>query len=97
MIEHIVLFKFSSETTKDQKDEALKRLENLGNLLPGVLDIHAGYDFSGRNQGFEAGLTVRFESKEALLNYGPSEEHQAVLRYLDEIGTTDKLVVDFEF
>ncbi len=96
MIEHIVLLKFSEETTKDQKDEALKRLEALGTQLPGILNIQGGYDFSNRSQGFEAAITVRFESKEALQNYGPSDAHQAVVRYLDEIGCKDRLVVDFE-
>ncbi|WEG10834.1 Dabb family protein [Pullulanibacillus sp. KACC 23026] len=96
MIEHIVLLKFSEQTTQDQKDEALKKLVHLGNVLPGILDIQAGYDFSGRAQGYEAGLTVRFESKEALQNYGPSEAHQSVIKYLDEIGTLDRLVMDFE-
>lgn len=97
MIEHIVLLKFSPETSQEQKDEALRRLEGLGSQLPGIVDIHAGYDFSNRAKGFEGALTIRFESREALQNYGPSEEHQAVVRYLDEIGTVDRLVVDFEF
>lgn len=97
MIEHLVLLKFSDQTTQEQKDEALKRLVNLRKVLPGILDIHAGYDFSGRSQGFEAALSVRFESKEALQKYGPSEAHQEVVRFLDEIGTNDRLVLDYEF
>lgn len=96
MIEHIVFFKFSPETTKEQKDEAIKRLKNLANVLPGIVDIQAGYNFSERAKGYEIGLTVRFENRAALENYGPSSEHQAVVSYLDEIGNNDRLVVDFD-
>ena len=96
MIEHIVFFKFTPETTQAQKEEAITRLKGLKEQLPGILDIQAGFNFSERSQGYEVGLTVRFDSKASLLNYGPSEEHQAVVRFLDKIGNTDKLVIDFE-
>jgi hypothetical protein len=96
MIEHIVFFKFSPETTQAQKEEGIKRLKGLKDQLPGIVDLQAGFNFSERSKGYEVGLTVRFESKEDLLNYGPSDEHQAVVHFLEEIGNTDKLVIDFE-
>ncbi|MFC7392089.1 Dabb family protein [Scopulibacillus cellulosilyticus] len=95
MIEHIVLFKFKDETTKEQKDEAIKRLCQLADVLPGIIDIKAGHNFTDRGKGYTMGLTVRLESKEAFDHYGPSEEHQAVLAYLHEIGLEDTLAVDF--
>ncbi|TCP30030.1 stress responsive alpha/beta barrel protein [Scopulibacillus darangshiensis] len=95
VIEHIVLFKFNDAATNEQKEEGMKRLRQLKSVLPGILDIQTNHNFSDRNKGYDMGLTVRFESKEALENYGPSPEHQAVVSYLDEIGVIDKLAVDF--
>lgn len=96
MVEHIVFFKFDPKTTQAQKEEAITQLKGLKEQLPGILDIQAGLNFSERSQGYELGLTVRFDSKESLINYGPSDEHQEVVRFLESIGNTDKLVVDFE-
>jgi heme-degrading monooxygenase HmoA len=96
MIEHIVLFKFSDETTNEQKEEAMKRLRGLKQQLPGIIDIQTGHNFSERSKGYVMGLTVRFETKENLEHYGPSPEHQAVVSYLKEIGMIDTLALDFE-
>ncbi|GGE36708.1 hypothetical protein GCM10011391_14440 [Pullulanibacillus camelliae] len=96
MIEHIVLFKFKPETTKAQKEEALKRLRELKNKLPGILDLQTNFNFTDRSKGYEIGLTVRFESMAAFEHYGPSPEHQAFVAFLDEIGVEDKLALDFE-
>ncbi|MED4228397.1 Dabb family protein [Neobacillus cucumis] len=96
MIEHIVLLKFSTNTTEEQKQELIRRTLLLKNVIPGIVDIQQGYNFSNRSQGFEIGLTVRFEDKASLEYYGPHPEHQAVFSYLKEIGLVDSIIVDFE-
>lgn len=96
MVEHIVLFKFNDETNNEQKEEAMKRLKELKQKLPGIIDIQTGHNFSDRGKGYVMGLTVRFETKADLEHYGPSAEHQAVVSYLKEIGMIDTLAVDFE-
>ncbi|MFD2617311.1 Dabb family protein [Terrilactibacillus laevilacticus] len=96
MIEHIVLFKFKDETTNEQKEEGMKRLRHLKLELPGIVDIQSNHNFSDRSKGYEMGLTVRFTDKASLENYGPSDEHQAVVSYLKSIGMVDTLAVDFE-
>ncbi|MBN8209195.1 Dabb family protein [Bacillus sp. NTK071] len=96
MIEHVVLFKFTNETTKEQKEEGMKRLIQVKDKIPGIVDIQAGNNFSDRSQGFESGLTVRFESRDALEAYGPHPAHQEVVAYLKEIGMTEVLALDFE-
>jgi hypothetical protein len=96
MIEHIVLLKFSTETTEAQIDELIFRTKRLKGMIPGIIDIQQGRDFSNRNQGFEVGLTIRFEDRKALENFGPHPKHQEVLSYSKEIGLVDIIVVDFE-
>ncbi len=96
MIEHVVLFKFSEETTKEQKEEGMRRLTRVKESIPGIVDIQAGNNFSERSQGFESGLTVRFETKEALEAYGPHPAHQEVVSYLKEVGMKETLALDFK-
>lgn len=97
MVEHIVLLKFSPETTIEQKQEAISRTLLLKEVIPGIMDIQQGINFSNRSKGFEIGLTVRFEDRTSLENYGPHPAHQEVFVYLQEIGVEDIIVVDFEF
>jgi hypothetical protein len=96
MVEHIVLIKFSTTSTKDQKEELIRRTLRLKNVIPGILDIQQGFNFSNRSQGYEIGLTVRFEDKASLDNYGPHPAHQEIITYLKEIGMEDSIIVDFE-
>ena len=96
MVEHIVIFKFNETTTVEQQTEAIQKLVNLKNEISGIVDIQAGLNFSERSQGFQLGLTVRFEDKQALEVYGPHEKHQEAVSFLEEIGLTDKIVVECE-
>jgi len=96
MIEHMVLLKFSKSTTEDQKLELIHRTLLLKDKIPGIMDIQQGNNFSNRSQGFEMGLTVRFEDRTSLENYGPHPAHQEVFSYLKEIGLEDSIIVDFE-
>jgi len=96
MVEHIVLLKFSQVTTKEQKDEAICKTLALKEVIPGIVDIQQGYNFSKRSKGYEVGLTVRFEDRACFENYGPHPAHQKIFAYLKEIGLEDLIVVDFE-
>jgi hypothetical protein len=96
MIEHIVLLKFVPETTHEQKDELIRRTILLKNVIPGIMDIQQGNNFSNRSQGYDMGLTVRFEDRISLERYGPHPSHQDVFSYLKEIGLEKSIIVDFE-
>lgn len=96
MIEHIVLIKFLPKATTKQKEELIRRSLDLKNVIPGILDLQQGFNFSERSQGYEVGLTVRFKDRASLNNYGPHPAHQEVVAYLNEIGLEQTLIVDFE-
>lgn len=96
MVEHIVLLKFSKEATQSQKEELIQKTYALKDVIPGIVDLQQGFNFSDRNNGFEVGLTVRFENRDSLNNYGPHPSHQAITAYLKEIGVEDSIIVDFE-
>ncbi|WP_026695460.1 Dabb family protein [Peribacillus kribbensis] len=96
MIEHIALLKFTPHTTEEQKEELITRTLELKNIIPGIVEIQQGTNFSNRSKGYEMGLTVRFEDRSSLENYGSHPAHQEVVSYLKEIGLEDSIFVDFE-
>ncbi|EPZ47415.1 Dabb family protein [Alicyclobacillus acidoterrestris] len=96
MVEHVVLFKFGPHTTDEQMQECIEKAATLQDEIPGIVDFVAGRDFSGRNQGFQVGLTVRFKDREALDHYIPHPKHQEFVQYTLDIGRQDIIVLDFE-
>ncbi|PYI55710.1 Dabb family protein [Paenibacillus flagellatus] len=96
MIDHIVLVKFADTTTQEQLAEVVSRFKALRPHLTGVVDLQAGIDFSGKNQGYQVVLSVRFEDRAALEAYGPNPRHQEVAAFIREVGRLDSIVVDIE-
>ena len=45
MIEHIVLIKFSPNTTIEQKEELINRTLKSKEIIPGILDIQQGINY----------------------------------------------------
>ena len=96
MIEHIVLIKTSTTTTEEQKQELIRMTLSLKHVIPGIVDIQQGINFSSRNQGYDIGLTIRFKDRESLEYYLPHPAHQEVVSYLKTIGVENSIIVDFE-
>jgi hypothetical protein len=93
---HIVLFKWKPEATAAEIEAAVTGLRALKELLPGILYLSIGENFSDRSQGFTHGLVVRFANRAYLESYGPSAEHQHVVQNLIAPIRADVLVVDYE-
>jgi hypothetical protein len=97
MLEHIVLFRWKPTTDEATQDRILKELAELKSLVPSILDISAGRNFSERSRGYTHGIVVRFQDRQSLDAYQVHPEHQRVVQdwvrpHLEEI-----LAVDYEF
>ena len=66
MIEHIAILKFKSSTSKEQKDLVIHRLKDLVGKLKLYIEMQIGFNFSERNQGFDIGVTAKFEDAEII-------------------------------
>lgn len=97
MVEHIVLFKWNEDASPQAIEAAIEGLRGLKALLPEILDLSAGENYTNRSQGFTHGLVVRFADKAGLDSYGPSEAHQSVVKNLINPIRSDVLAVDYEF
>lgn len=91
---HIVLFRWKPDTSEEQVEEAHRRLRELKRLIPGILEIHCGRNFSERGQGFETVLFVRFKDREALNAYLPHPAHRAVVEEAIQPIRESSLAVD---
>jgi hypothetical protein len=96
MVEHIVLFKVRAEATQEQRDRMVAELKRLRELVPGIVDLSVGYNFSERGQGFQIGLVVRFESRAALEGYLPHPAHRACVEQHINPIREDVIVSDYE-
>ena len=98
MIEHLVLFKLKAGTTPTQIETLTAALLQMGDQIPGILDISAGVNNSpeGKNQGFDFGLLVQFEDAAARDGYLPHPVHRQVGADHIRPLVDDVLVLDFE-
>lgn len=96
MVEHIVLFKWNEDAPPDAIQAAVDGLKGLRHRIPGIIDLSIGPNFSERNKGYDTGLVVRFQDREALDAYGPHPLHQDVVQNLLAPIRADVLAVDYE-
>jgi len=97
VVEHIVLFKWKAEATAEQITVAVEGLRGLKGLVPNILDLTVGANFTDRGQGFTHGLVVRFPDKAALEVYGPHPAHQHVVQNFINPIRESVLALDYEF
>jgi hypothetical protein len=96
MVEHVVLFKTTAGATEEQKERMVAELAALRGKIPGILDLTVGRNFSSRNQGYDIGLVVRFENRDALEVYLPHPAHRGCVDTFVAPIKEDVIVVDYE-
>jgi ABC-type glycerol-3-phosphate transport system substrate-binding protein len=96
MVEHVVLFKFKEETTKDQLIEVCEKFKSLKDKVPGLIDAQAGLNFSINNKGFQVLLSAKLDDIEALDFYLSHPAHQEVASLSREVGRLDSIVMDIK-
>jgi hypothetical protein len=95
-IVHVVLFRWKQDVTDAQKETAHQALRSLAGAIPGIRDLTCGANFSDRAGGYETGLVVRFESREALDAYLPHPAHRKVVAEVIQPIRETSLALDYE-
>jgi hypothetical protein len=94
VIAHILLVKSAPDMSGDDRTELeawISRLET----VPGVRNLTWGRDFSGRGKGYDYGVAMYFDSREALSAYGADGTHGQIVAAFERLGV-ERLVVDYE-
>lgn len=94
MIIHAFLFRWKPEVTADQKARVLAEILALKDHIPGILEAHAGTNFSQRSEGYEFGGVMKFADQAALHAYVHHPVHQELITWLMPLITPIEL--DFE-
>lgn len=95
MVSHIVMFKFRDNIQDDKAYKAKDMILSLKELVPVVLDIEAGLNFSNEDRSMDLSLSVKLQNREDLDTYAVHPEHIKVVDYLKSIISYSK-VVDYE-
>ncbi|MDE2126974.1 MAG: Dabb family protein [Armatimonadetes bacterium] len=96
MIEHLVLFKWRDTVTPRDVAEIREALLGMRGRIDGLQDLVCGENFSERAQGWQFGLAVRFETREALEAYARDPVHEKVVEQFINPARSEVLALDFE-
>jgi phenylalanyl-tRNA synthetase alpha subunit len=99
MVRHLVLWKLKESAHGNSKAENARiireKLESLHGVIPGLLSVEVGIDFSRTEQSFDIALCAAFESREALQGYQNHPAHQAAAAFIRE-ARTERCLADYE-
>jgi hypothetical protein len=99
MVKHIVLWNLKDNALGDtKKNNALQmkeKLEALNGVIPGLLHLEVGLDFTEGTGHAEVALYAELASPEALAAYQQHPAHQQLLPFINAV-TSSRLVVDYE-
>ena len=95
MVMHLVMFRFYKETSEATKQEIKQQIEQLIDLVPGLLNMKVGLNFAQEDRAMDMVLISHFESREDLDFYATHPEHLKVVEFIKTVAEYTK-VVDFE-
>ena len=95
MVDHLVLFAVREGASAEEVEDLLASIRGLRDEVPGVVDLSAGEDFTGRAGEYTHALFARFESAAGLQVYMGHPAHLAVVEKLNAT-TTGRIVADYE-
>jgi len=80
MIKHILLFRFTDESTDEQRQSLLDELATFPARFPAMRSWTMGENRSSRDDRFSHGFVVEFETEEQLVEYLATEAHERFVR-----------------
>ncbi len=99
MVKHIVFWKLRDDLQGAERDEALRKIksgfEALQGVIPGLLRIEVGIDFSCSAESADFALYSEFESRAAIDVYQAHPAHQAMVPLVRDVRV-ERRVVDYD-
>lgn len=95
MIRHVVMFKFRSGVTEEQRREAVRRLTELGGKIAEIREWSVGVHIDTGRRAWDMVQVSAFDDFAALERFRVHPEHVGVRDFLAQVA--DWAVVDYEF
>jgi hypothetical protein len=91
----MVWFRFREDVSQAQREAHAAGLKALSGIVPGIVRLAVGWNFTDRARGAQLGLLVKLESKAALDAYQVHPAHVTVAKGLRS-DSDEILACDFE-
>ena len=97
MIKHIVLFRFRPDAPKERVSALMAEYEGFAARYPSMRGFDIGWNRSLRDDRFDAGFVIEFETEAELRSYLDSASHEehVVERFRPIIE--ERAIVSFEY
>ena len=95
MIRHIVLCKFRTSVSEEQRRDVMNMLHTLGHSIPEVREWSVGRQALPSSTAYDVAIVSGFEDAGALERYRNHPNHIRTKNLLSEIA--DLVVVDYEY
>jgi hypothetical protein len=94
-VEHMVWVKFKEGVSAERIQEHMDNVLTMRDIIPGVVDICLGENFTDRSGGYTLGIIVTLDNRTSLENYIVCDEHVKVATPL-KADSESLVVLDFE-
>lgn len=99
MVKHIVFWKFKDDVPADARPSKLREIrekfEALNGVIPGLIRLEIGGDFSRSDDSADFVLYSEFESRAALDGYQEHPRHRELIPVIGAVRS-EKRLVDYE-
>ncbi|MEJ5299550.1 MAG: Dabb family protein [Thermodesulforhabdaceae bacterium] len=96
MIKHVIVIKFKSDVSEDEKRRFEEMLGKLPSIIPEIKGFLFGRDVVRSERSYDFALVSDFQDLEALERYRVHPDHIKVLQQVRAIAE-QIIAVDFEF
>jgi Stress responsive A/B Barrel Domain len=95
MIVHIVMWKYRADISESVREEHLRQLRSLSDIVPGIEKFAVGFDTLHTPRSYDIGLLAHFLDRSVLDAYTVHPHHVEVVKFSNSIIET-MAKVDFE-
>jgi hypothetical protein len=97
MIRHVVMFTWTDEATREQKERVAAELSRLPSIVPSLRAYRLGHDL-GLNEGnYEFAAVADFDDTDGYLAYRDNPEHRAIIAEHIRPITANRAAVQYEY
>ncbi len=96
MIRHIVLFRFNTSASPDERTALIDALKGLKDKIELVKELEVGEDVGGKPNSYDIALNSAFETFDDVEKYAVHPDHVEVVTMVRRLCESS-VKVDFEF
>ena len=97
MIRHVVMFRWATDATQEQKQRVAAELSRLPALVPSLRAYRFGADLGLNPGNFDFAVAADFDDAEGYLAYRDHPEHRAMISQFILPVATQRAAVQYEF